>query len=1186
MLCLVVALDSVFEELSYLHLEMPEICPGYNRHALVALLKACAKRKDLRRGSELHAEVVSTGLLSIDGFVGSALLAMYAKCAELEKAQEVFDQIPKKNAVSWNALIDGYVKQGHGEKALHYFEKMQLDGVSPNAITFICLLKACANVEAICNVSDIHAEIARRGFLTQNSNLCCALVDMYAKHGSLTNAQEVLDQIFNCSVDTWNALISGYAKHMLGDEALRCFKKMQLEGIYPDAITFACSLKACGISRDAEVGCQIHVDIAGKGLLDIDVQLGSSLVDMYFKCGLLDKAQEAFDRLLVRDVVSWTTFITGHTDHGHAVEALISFEQMQLEGIWADSITYACSLKACSSIEATSEGIGIHAEVERRGLLHSDMSIGHAVVDMYAMCGLFAKAFEVLNKILIQDVMLWNALISGYVKYEKCEEAFSCIERMQVGGVAPDAITYAFVLKACGSAGATDVGRNVHAEVEIKGLMKGNLFLGNASIDMYGKCGLVAEAHAVLRALPIRDIASWNSIIAGYADHVHGEEALNCFEQMQYEGIFPNSITFSCILKACGSLQAADRGSEIHSELIMRGMLLDNLNPLLGSMVVDMYSKCGFLKEAKDVLEKLPFQSSHSWNALISGYIEFGWEEDAAQLIEKMQQDNLLLDDVTFSFSLKVCGSVGAIREGKDIHGEVERIGLLDSDFVGIALVDMYVKLGLLIHAQEVLSKLPVRDVAAWNALIFGFAKYGQCGDALRCLQQMQLEGVHPDGITITGILKACGKIGAGLKGREMHALNVCTRLLQKSVLVSNALVDMYAKCGWFESAQEVFGKLPTRNVVSWNALISAYAKFDHGKEALFCFKQMQSEGVLPDAITLACSLKACGSIGDIGRGTEIHVDIERKGLMDSDCLIGNALINMYSKQGFLARAQEVFDSLPSRDVVSWNALITGYMTYDQGKEVLTSFEQMQQEGVCLDAISFACILKASGNVGALDQGQEIHAEIGRDGLLLGDLNVCNTIVDMYSKCGSIVKAQEVFNSLRNKDLFSWNTLITGHAQLGDCESVFNTLDQMEGESINPDSVTCLGVLSACNHEGLIYEAELFLNVMWKNWQLIPTVELYTCMVDLLGRAGQLGRAETFIKRVPFHPDVAMLCSLLGACRKWGIVDLATQAFEQAVLYDENDMAAYVYMSNIYADADWWEDAQQKTRIDSVAHCL
>ncbi|KAI5082512.1 hypothetical protein GOP47_0002255 [Adiantum capillus-veneris] len=1135
-----------------------------SRHYFVSLLKDCVNRKDLKRGRELHAEIVNTGLLSKDIFVGSALVSMYVKFAELAKAQETFDQLPIQNVVLWNALITGYTNQGYSEKVLYLVEKMQLDGVSPSFITFICSLKACASIDAIDKGCEMHAEIARRGLLLESSNLCSALVDLYVQCGFLERAQEVLSKCRGCSVDAWNAMICGYVRHMLGNQALHCLKQMQLERIHPDAITFSCSLKGCGSIRATEVGKELHAEIIKNGLLETDPILGSSLLDMYLKCGLLLEAEAVFDQLLVKDAVAWTTFIGGFVDHEQGSEALHLFSQMQHVGCSADSITFLYGLKACGCIGAAADGRQLHAEAEKRSFLQSDASVSYSVVDMYCKCGLFVEANKVFSSIPNQDVVLWNMLIGGYTDHEQSEQALYCFDHMQHEGVSPDAVTLACSLKACGNIGAIDTAREIHANAVCKGFLEGHL--GNALVDMYGKCGSIQEADEVLKKLPSRDTVSWNALISGYAYCKHSEEAVDCFKRMQVEGVSPNLITFSAILKACNSNKAVEIGMDIHTELVARGLLLEDTELVLAGMIVELYAYSGFFQEAMNVFEKLPAYNSSVWNILLSAYADQGFGNEAVQLLDQMRLNSTHFDHVTLVCSVKAYGSVGAIEKGLDVHAEIERLGLFGS--AGFELIDMYMKFSLLAMAQEVFDKLSARGIRCWNALIFGFVKHGCGEEALQCVQQMQLEGALPDVVTFTSILKACGSITAMEKGREMHAVIASQSYFNRDLVINNTLLDMYIKCEWLEEAHRLLEKFPLRNTVSWNVLIAGYAKLKHGEQALICFAQMKSEGLLPDTVSFTCILKACGSSEALSKGREIHADAVRKGLMHRDLSVGNAVIDMYARHGCLREAQKVFQKLPSRDIVSWNTLLTGFLICNQGDQALNYFKQMQLQGVSLDAIAFGCILKACSNNGALDTGQEIHAEIERGGLFSRNVNIINALISMYARCGLLCNALEVSNGCKERDLVSWNTLITGYALLGDSENAFHISKGMEEEGFKPDSASFLGILYACNHEGVTDRAETYFHIECCEQKVIPSIEHLTCVVDMLGRAGQLDRALLIVREIPFHPDIVMSCSLLGACRKWGIVELACQAFKHAVVCDEKDVAAHIFMFNIYADAE------------------
>ena len=224
-----------------------------------------------------------------------------------------------------------------------------------------------------------------------------------------------------------------------------------------------------------------------------------------------------------------------------------------------------------------------------------------------------------------------------------------------------------------------------------------------------------------------------------------------------------------------------------------------------------------------------------------------------------------------------------------------------------------------------------------------------------------------------------------------------------------------------------------------------------------------------------------------------------------------------------------------------------GYTEHECCKEALACFEQMQTDGVFPNSVTLICCLKACSVIGAIDKGRELHAEAARTEMLRSELVVGNAVVDMYAKCGFSVKAEEVFHELPMKDVISWNALITGYAQLGEIESVLSIIERMEREGERPNFVTFLCLLTACNHAGLVNKAPAYFNIMMQYYGIHPTQEHYICMVELLGRAGQLDSVVTMIEKTPFRPNLTMWCNVLDACRKWGNVVLGRAVFEHAM---------------------------------------
>ncbi|KAI5057963.1 hypothetical protein GOP47_0027978, partial [Adiantum capillus-veneris] len=306
---------------------------------------------------------------------------------------------------------------------------------------------ACCKTKDLSLGTHIHHKLQKRGL--SEKKYSDALVTMYAKCGELQKAQALLDLHHSSSIVPWTALIAGYARQGKGQDALNSFEQMQRAGIPPNAVTFACTLKACAVAGAVDKGKQIHDEILRQGLLEHDIVLGNVLVDMYAKCGALPQAQSVLEKLPSRNIVAWSALIAGYAQNGQGQQALECSEQMQHEGICPNAVTYVCILKACAMIKAIDKGKQIHDKILRQGLLERDLLLGNALVDMYAKCGTLPQAHAVLEKLPLRDVISWSALIAGYAKNGQGQKALECFEKMQREGILPNGVTFFYLLNMC-----------------------------------------------------------------------------------------------------------------------------------------------------------------------------------------------------------------------------------------------------------------------------------------------------------------------------------------------------------------------------------------------------------------------------------------------------------------------------------------------------------------------------------------------------------------------------------------------------------------------------------------------------------------------------------------------------------------------------------------------------------------
>eukprot|EP01018_Ginkgo_biloba_P005616 Gb_23023 [translate_table: standard] len=719
--------------------------------------------------------------------------------------------------------------------------------------------------------------------------------------------------------------------------------------------------------------------------------------------------------------------------------------------------TYDSLLQECLRNKALlPEGKIVHAHMIQTAFKSQDISLGNKLVTMYAKCGSLVDARRVLDQMPERDVVSWTVIIAAYARHGFNEAALALFNQMQRTVIKPDHFTFASVLQACTNMATL---KQVH-EYIIRSKFQSDIFVENALVDMYAKCGSLEIARSVFDKMPQRDVVSWNAMIAGYTQNGNVEEALRLFQNM-------------------------------------------------------------------------PEQNVVSWNAMVAGYAQSGHSEEALEFFRQMRQAGVKPDLKTFASVLPACADLEDLKQGKEIHEEMTRSGFEFDVFVWSALVDMYAKCGSIDNARSLFDKIPERNLVSWNAMIVGYAQNGCVNEALMLFRKMP----------------------------------------ERNLVSWTAMIAGYAQNGHVDEALKLFQEIPEQNVVSWNVMIAGYAQNGHGEEALNLFWQMQLAGLKPNSKTFASLLPACANLAALAQGKEIHEEIIRRGFQ-SDLFVASALVDMYAKCGSIEIARTLFDEMPQHDVVSWTAMMAGYAQNGHGEKALKLFRQMQLAGVKPNSKTFVGVLPACANLAALEQGTEIHEKIIRSGFQ-SYIFVANALVDMYAKCGSIENARHLFDKIPQRDVVSWNAIISGYAMHGCGKEAIELFEQMQHSCTNPDHVTFVSVLSACCHAGLVDKGWQYFDCMSQNYHITPAMEHYGCMVDLLGRAGHLDEAQEFISKMPKKPDATVWRCLLAACRIHNNLELGERVAEQFLALDPEHSAPYVLLSNIYAAAGRWDDIEK-----------
>ncbi|XP_057852607.1 pentatricopeptide repeat-containing protein At1g08070, chloroplastic [Cryptomeria japonica] len=566
------------------------------------------------------------------------------------------------------------------------------------------------------------------------------------------------------------------------------------------------------------------------------------------------------------------------------------------------------------------------------------------------------------------------------------------------------------------------------------------------------------------------------------------------------------------------------------------------------------------------------------------------------------------VDSSTYLNILQACIAKKNISEGRQIHSHITHRGstFATHPLLQNTLINMYDKCGSLQDARNAFHDMNDPNVFSWNLIIAACRRHGSPIEALTLFHQMQRTAVQPDNFTFSAILPVCASLLSLKHGLEIHG-KICRHGFQSEIIVTNTLLDMYAKCGSMQKARELFDKMrsldvfswnamitgyaqkgavdeafrffeqvPERNVVSWTAIIAGYAQNGFVDKAWEIFKQMELAGVEPNSATFSSILPVCAKMGTLQEGMEIHLKIAESGLL-SHVVVVTALIDMYAKCGSMQKAHELFDEMPQRNVVSWTAMIAGYAQNGLVDKSLEIFRQMKLAGVKPDSSTYVSILPACAKLGALEEGIEIHQKI-IENRLMSDV-VVTALIDMYAKCGSIHKARELFDKMYHPDVASWNAMIAGYAMHGYSEDTLKLFELMRHSETIPNHISFLSVLFACSHAGLVDDGCEYFSSMSCSYSIMPTMDHYVSMVDLIGRAGYLEQALNFIVKIPLKPDVVVWICLLGACRSHKSVELGEFVATLLFKLNPNSAAPYVLLSNIYADVGRWGDIQKTRKL-------
>lgn len=520
------------------------------------------------------------------------------------------------------------------------------------------------------------------------------------------------------------------------------------------------------------------------------------------------------------------------------------------------------------------------------------------------------------------------------------------------------------------------------------------------------------------------------------------------------------------------------------------------------------------------------------------------------------------------------------LEPGKQAHCVAIKMGDFGNVFVGCSVLNMYCKVGCLMDGRKVFDKMPERNSVSWAAMISGYAIQRLALETMGLFKDMVFLGeVGVNEFILTSVLSALTLPELVVSGKQVHCLAVKNGLLC-IVSVGNAMVTMYAKCGTLDDALRTFELLSDKNAITWSAMITGFAQSGDSEKALRLFSKMHFSMMSPSEYTLVGVLNACSDLGAAREGKQVHGYLVKLGF-ESQIYIMTALVDMYAKSNCILDARRGFDYLQAPDIVLWTSMIGGYVQNGENEVALSLYCKMQAAGILPNELTMTSVIKACSSLAALEQGKQVHARIIKYGFSL-EVPVGSALTTMYAKCGCRDDGDLIFRRTNVRDVISWNSMISGLAQNGYGNEALDLFEDMRLEGTKPDHVTFVNVLSACSHMGLVDRGWIYLKMMTNEFWLVPKLEHYACMVDLLSRAGKLLEAKDFIESISIDHGLCLWRILLSACRNYRDYELGAYAGEKLMELGSQESSAYVLLSSIYTALDKKDDVERVRKMMSL----
>lgn len=620
----------------------------------------------------------------------------------------------------------------------------------------------------------------------------------------------------------------------------------------------------------------------------------------------------------------------------------------------------------------------------------------------------------------------------------------------------------------------------------------------------------IQEAQRLLNEIPDRGVVGWTSLLTKYSKNGFLKEAQLLFNIMPERNI----VTYNSLLSAYV------QSGRINDARYLFEVMPDR-NVVSWTSFFCGLMNAGQIVEARKLFDLMPERNTVTWNSMVVGLIRNGSLDEARRIFDEMP----LKSQVTWNIMINGYVENHTMEEARNLFEQMNDPNVI----TWTSLISGYCRYGDIEEGLFLFRSMPNKNIVSWTAMIGGFAWNGFYEKALLLFLEMQENySIQPNGETLISLAYACVGLGISNLGKQLHAHLIVNNWISDDHdgRLMKSLIHMYSTFNTMDFAEHIYIKnLNFFSIQSCNSMINGYIRIGQLEKARNLFE---------------------------------HVPCRDK-------ITWTSMINGYLLNGQVEIACRFFNNMQDKDEIVWTTMISGHVQNELFDKAMFFFMEMRRREVLPLKSTYAVLIGAAGAMCYLDQGKQFHCMLMKTQPKL-DLILENSLISMYAKCGEINESRFIFSNMISRDLITWNSMIMGFSHHGLPNEALKLFESMRESNFQPNSVTFLGILSACSHAGLVDRGWKLYNAMSDYYGISPCLEHYICIINLLGRAGKVKEAEDFVLRLPFEKGLAIWGALLGVCG-FGEknADIANRAVEQVLKLDSFNAPAYVALCNIYA---------------------